>query len=760
MPEDYLQDLIKKARKLKEEQKREKASPSPKEKKMPSAPPEKDIPGELKRELFEPKISPERQPPKASGTGKVKEEDLAVETRLPIKPRRVEEQMALEKKVEVEAYRGAKIFRVPKQEIMYYEAPVLKPTAAERTIINTIKEAATRIISIAPYRIRDPEQRRNVYKQRVLEILRSSTELNIPERRYEFYAESVVREMVGYGMIDPLVRDDQLEEIMVIGANRPVYVFHRKYEMMHTNIEFANENEIVDLVNRIAREVGRRVDMSSPLLDARLPNGSRVNATIPPASISGASLTIRKFREDPYSIVDLISFGTVDSYTAAFLWLCVDGLGAKPANILITGGTGSGKTTTLNVLCSFIPDRERIVTIEDTAELNLPLRHYVSLEARPPGLEGSGELTLDILTKNSLRMRPDRIIVGEVRHSEAFTLFTALNTGHDGALAGDSLIQLSNGNMKEIGEIAGEGFSEKIPVKEKGFEFVELGEKAFEVPSMNKETLQIENKKVTHVWRKKTRKKIVKLKLKSGKELRLTGDHPVYRIFNGVQEISACDANKGDFLAVPDKTSGKENSAENGLDGLVLLECLGSVLAFEEIVSAEEEEFEGMVYDLTVEGNHNYIANGIIVSNCLGTIHANSPQETVVRITSPPMNVPEIMLSGLDFILVEHRIHDKRKGTIRRFMELAEVTGVLEGKTQTQTLFEWDAVKDKIEKTRAESHYLKNLMKFTGYTRKQLEETIKERQAILEGLVKKKVRSIKDVGNAVQKYYAEKGAKK
>ncbi|MCX6798471.1 MAG: CpaF family protein, partial [Candidatus Diapherotrites archaeon] len=334
----------------------------------------------------------------------------------------------------IDSYGEVKIYQLPDKPLLYYYVPVVRPTKQEKTIISTIKEAATRLITISPYRIRDPEQRAAVYKQRILEILRNSPELHIPERLFESYAENVVREMVGYGIIDPLVRDDKLEEIMIIGSGKPVYLFHREYEMMTSNIEFYSDKEIIDLINRIARQVGRRVDISMPLLDARLPDGSRVNATIPPASVDGSTLTIRKFRKDPYSIIDMITMNTLSVDVAAFLWLCVDGLGAKPANILIAGGTSSGKTTLLNCLASFVPDTERIITIEDTAELNLPLKHWIRLEARPPGLEGKGELTLDILTKNSLRMRPDRIIVGEVRHDEAFTLFTAMNTGHEGCM--------------------------------------------------------------------------------------------------------------------------------------------------------------------------------------------------------------------------------------------------------------------------------------------------------------------------------------
>ncbi|MFH1588281.1 MAG: ATPase, T2SS/T4P/T4SS family, partial [Candidatus Diapherotrites archaeon] len=293
----------------------------------------------------------------------------------------VEKQLEEEEKKEIDHYGKTTIYEL-KSGLNYYYTPVPRPTGPEKAIINTLKEAATRLISVSPYKIRDPEQRRNVYYERIMEMLRESPELRIPESKYEFYVDAIVREMVGYGLIDELIKDDQLEEIMIIGSQKPVYVFHRKYEMMLTNIEFYSEKDIEDLINRIARQIGRRVDISSPLLDARLPDGSRVNATIPPASASGASLTIRKFKADPYSIIDLMNNGTFSSELAAYLWMFVEGLSSKPANILIAGGTGSGKTTTLNVLASFIPERERIISIEDTAELNLPLQHWIRMEAR------------------------------------------------------------------------------------------------------------------------------------------------------------------------------------------------------------------------------------------------------------------------------------------------------------------------------------------------------------------------------------------
>ena len=245
-------------------------------------------------------------------------------------------------------------------------------------------------------------------------------------------AHKLLRDIIGYGEIDPLIQDDNLEEIMINGIDKPVFVYHRKYGMMKTNIIFSDEKELTDLIDSIARQINRRIDQESPILDGRLIDGSRINATIPPVSPDGPSLTIRKFKKDPLTIIDLIKSKTISIELAAFLWLCIDGLGVKSANAIISGGTSSGKTTTLNALSSFINPKERIITIEDTLELQIPHEHVIRMETRPPNVENKGELTMNDLVKNSLRQRPDRIIVGEVRADEAITLFTALNTGHSG----------------------------------------------------------------------------------------------------------------------------------------------------------------------------------------------------------------------------------------------------------------------------------------------------------------------------------------
>jgi flagellar protein FlaI len=1011
------------------------------------------------------------------------------------------------KKTIVAQYNETTIYKVEGSHLLHYEVPVPKPSTAEKAVINAVKEAATRLISISPYKIRDPQQKRNVYYQRIIEILQNNPELSIPPNRYEFYANAVVREMVGYGIIDSLINDDLLEEIMVIGPRKPVYVFHREFEMMTTNIEFYNDEEIQDLVNRIAREVGRRVDISSPLLDARLPDGSRVNATIPPASVDDSSLTIRKFRKDPYSLIDLVQLKTINLETAAFLWLCVEGMGTKPANILISGGTGSGKTTTLNALAALIPERERIVTIEDTAELALPLEHWIRLEARPPGLEGTGELTMDILTKNALRMRPDRIIVGEVRHAEAFTLFTALNTGHDGMASQDSLIQLSDGSIQKLGGFC-EKYFDRLPTKKMNdIEYVELESEKPEIVAVNKQNLSQESAKVKTIWKRPCQKSRA-IKLASGKTIKLSFDHPVFRLKNGfVEQIQSKDCKKGDYLCSinamniggkrfdadyayflgsllgdghlrPDgmffenknkqlqktfqrltkklfnkkarlhvRKNGKTTSslfsvqiagnihrnfkvpfgnktkifdippqietADNrtigsflrglfdtdghasdvrksvclstsnqtvvqkaplllkrfGIESRIscqkkdgkghkgpyyrifitgepnlrefqksvgfehpvktrklasivgvkentnvdvvpgtgaLIRRIRTILGFshralavkaghgltgstinsyendqrnparktlqqlnqtfitafnqktralnrfqpssieekiekspnkaaigyafqiakqfssieqlqqksrlknkllyyyrkkqgalfdrkrlasaaneiirekqeelaqtrpllthinaitnqtvrwEKVISIDEKDEKTHYYDLTLDQFNTFVANGIIVSNCLGTLHANTPEETIVRVTNPPMNVPSTMLAALDLILVENRLHDKQRGTIRRITEIAEVVGALEGEPSTKNILVWNPVTDSLERTANEIDYIKKIQKFTGLEPKQIELEWKRRERILQTILQKNIRNIQAVRSETNRFLENK----
>jgi flagellar protein FlaI len=471
----------------------------------------------------------------------------------------------------LDAYGNVRILRVKGEAVPIYEIRMPKLSKEEEDLIRQVRERAITEIHIDPTTIPDPEERRRVFITAVKKLLREAAP-HYSEGRIEFLADVIVQYMIGYGKLDPLVRDDNLEEIMVIGTRRPVYVWHRRFNMCKTNIVFDDEREILNIIERIAREVGRRIDQQSPLLDARLPDGSRVNATIPPISLDGPTITIRKFKKDPLTIIDLIKYGTMSSDIAAFLWVLVDGLGVKPANILVAGGTGSGKTTTLNSLGMFIPPSERVISIEDTAELQLPVEHWVRLETRPPNLEGKGEVTMDDLVKNTLRMRPDRIIVGEVRGPEARTMFTAMNTGHDG---------------------------------------------------------------------------------------------------------------------------------------------------------------------------------------CMGTIHSNSARETIVRLESPPMNVPRIMIPALDIIIMQVRFHSRKKGTVRRVTEIAEVSG-LEGESiQLNTLYKYDPAKDELVATGVPSRTINILSRHTGMSVREIELEIEKRKIILEWMMENGIRSIEKVGHYIRQFYID-----
>ena len=384
-------------------------------------------------------------------------------------------------------------------------------------------------------------------------------------------ARKLFQDLVGYGEIDPLIRDDNLEEIMVIGIDKPVFVYHREYGMMKTNILFKDAGEVMNLIDSIARQINRRIDQESPILDGRLPDGSRVNATIPPISADGPSMTIRKFKRDPLTIIDLINSKTISVELAAFFWLCFDGLGVKSANAIISGGTSSGKTTTLNALSSFINPKERIITIEDTLELQIPHEHVIRMETRPPNVENRGELTMNDLVKNSLRQRPDRIIVGEVRGSEAITLFTALNTGHSG----------------------------------------------------------------------------------------------------------------------------------------------------------------------------------------FGTPHSNDARETITRLTNAPMSVPNIMISAIDFIIMQNRIYRSDGVSFRRISEVAEVSGIEEGVIQLNKIFEWDPQSDTIKNVGITSKTLTEIANVSGNSLNSLYDEIKNREIVLQHMVNQNIRSIRDVSTVLEMYYLD-----
>lgn len=241
--------------------------------------------------------------------------------------------------------------------------------------------------------------------------------------------QEIVDDILGLGPLEPLLRDPTVTEIMVNTFDE-IFI-ERGGRISPTSLRFASERHLREIIDRIVSQVGRRVDESSPMVDARLADGSRVNAVVRPIAVNGTALTIRKFAKEPYTVRDLISMGTLTPASADFLRDAVVGR----RNILISGGTGSGKTTTMNVLSSFIPLDERIITIEDAAELQLEQPHVVRLESRPPNIEGVGEISIRDLVRNSLRMRPDRIIVGEVRDAAALDMLQAMNTGHDGSLS-------------------------------------------------------------------------------------------------------------------------------------------------------------------------------------------------------------------------------------------------------------------------------------------------------------------------------------
>ena len=266
----------------------------------------------------------------------------------------------------------------------------------------------------------------HVYRAVSEELVLAGTPLTREERRQ--LVRQLTDDILGYGPLEPLLADPSITEVMVNGCDR-VYV-ERGGKIERTDARFIDDVHLMRIIDKIVSQVGRRIDEASPMVDARLPDGSRVNAIIPPLSLVGPTLTIRKFAREPYTINDLISFGTMTAQGAQFLGACVRG----KLNVLISGGTGTGKTTTLNAVSAYIPNDERIVTIEDAAELQLQQEHVVKLEARPPNIEGTGEIKIRELVRNALRMRPDRIIVGEVRGAETLDMLQAMNTGHEGSL--------------------------------------------------------------------------------------------------------------------------------------------------------------------------------------------------------------------------------------------------------------------------------------------------------------------------------------
>jgi len=276
-------------------------------------------------------------------------------------------------------------------------------------------------------RLSEDDLRRRVHDQLHAAIALERVPLSAADKSR--LIQDVSDDILGYGPIDQLLKDDDVTEIMVNGPER-VFVERNGKLTKDPAVRFLDEDHVRRVIDKIVSEIGRRIDESTPMVDARLPDGSRVNAVISPLAIGGPFLTIRKFSADPLQIDDLIKYGSVNAHSARFLQACIVGR----LNGVVSGGTGTGKTTMLNVLSSFIPDDERIVTVEDAKELQLHQEHVLSMESRPPNVEGRGEVTIRDLVKNCLRMRPDRIVVGECRSGEALDMLQAMNTGHDGSL--------------------------------------------------------------------------------------------------------------------------------------------------------------------------------------------------------------------------------------------------------------------------------------------------------------------------------------
>ena len=287
-------------------------------------------------------------------------------------------------------------------------------------LINTVAREFNQVAA-------SPSEREAIVKEKLSKVY-EQTGLKLPESVRTQLFHDILDEMIGFGPIQYLLEDTDVTEVMVNRHNQ-IYI-ERKGKLLDTKVKFENDEHVMRVIERIIAPLGRRVDAESPMVDARLPDGSRVNAVIPPVAIDGPLLTIRKFSKSKYTIDQLIEFESLTRMMADFLRACVMGR----LNTIISGGTGSGKTTLLNVLSSFIPETERVVTIEDSAELRLHQDHVVRMEARPPDIDGRGQVTIRDMVRNCLRMRPDRIIVGECRGGEALDMLQAMNTGHDGSL--------------------------------------------------------------------------------------------------------------------------------------------------------------------------------------------------------------------------------------------------------------------------------------------------------------------------------------
>ena len=362
--------------------------------------------------------------------------------------------------------------------------------------------------------------------------------------------EAIAAEILGFGPIEPLLNDDSVTEIMVNGP-RMVYV-EQHGRLYRTDIRFRDDEHVTRVIDRIISPLGRRCDESQPYVDARLPDGSRVNAVIPPISLVGPVITIRKFSKTPLQPEDLIRLGSITAPVVEFLRACV----AVRLNVIVSGGTGSGKTTLLNVLSSFIPGDERIITIEDAAELQLRQEHVIPLESRPANIEGKGRISIRDLVANALRMRPDRIIVGECRGGEALDMLQAMNTGHDGRLAADTRVHFTDGTRR-VGDYVDElmaAYPERIEVRDQHGVTVEYitipRERAAQVTCVTVDG-RAEATPVVYALRSRYRGTMRRVRTASGLEHTISPEHPLYRLRDAVEYVPAGDIRPGDWLAAP-----------------------------------------------------------------------------------------------------------------------------------------------------------------------------------------------------------------
>ena len=309
---------------------------------------------------------------------------------------------------------------------------VAEPPAGRNPILDELRQRVHHHLTeqLGPVlfdkRLSEEDLRARVMEQLHATLANERTPLSATEKAD--LIQAIADDVLGYGPIDQILQDDTVSEVM---CNGPDQVFvEQNGKLTKTDVKFIDGDHLLRIIEKIAAEIGRRVDEQSPMVDARLPDGSRVNAIIPPLAIDGPFLTIRKFSKEPFQVDDLIRFGTLNPESAKFLQACIVGR----LNVIVSGGTGTGKTTTLNVLSSFIPGDERICTIEDAKELQLHQEHVLCMETRPADLNGNGAVTIRDLVKNSLRMRPDRLVVGECRGGEALDMLQAMNTGHDGSV--------------------------------------------------------------------------------------------------------------------------------------------------------------------------------------------------------------------------------------------------------------------------------------------------------------------------------------